>query len=262
MSLLGSYNVLVKSPGRRLGGTTQSCDRSNYDKTGAMRNRFQVFAKFNATPSGYEPPYSWVLAQIGGGLASFTRLSASGSLTTADMAGGINLEAALAASSSLTTANLELVVALVASLTASGSITTANLVGTVELAASLAASGLLTTANTGAIVEMAAALAASISTSANLTGLAHMSADITSVTELSPQSLAAAVLSSIVEGTTSVQTALAVLTAYAAGKTTINDLGGGNAEVVFRNLADTLDRIAADVTGSERTAVVIDTSDL
>lgn len=261
MGLLGNYNVLSKSPGRQLGGTTQSGDRSNFSKTGAMRNRFQVFARFNATPSGYEPPYSWVLAQIGGGLASFTRLTASGTLT-ADMAGGINLEAALAASGVITTANMDLVVALAASLTAGGSITTANLVGTVELAASLAASGAITTANLGLLAGLTAALSASISTSANLTGLAHMSASISSLTELSPASLAEAVLSAIVEGGTTVQDVLAVLVAYAAGKTTINNLGGGNAEVVFRNLADTIDRIAADVTGSERTDVVIDTSDL
>ena len=157
---------------------------------------------------------------------------------------------------------MDLVVALAASLTAGGSITTANLVGTVELAASLAASGAITTANLGLLAGLTAALSASISTSANLTGLAHMSASISSLTELSPASLAEAVLSAIVEGGTTVQDVLAVLVAYAAGKTTINNLGGGNAEVVFRNLADTIDRIAADVTGSERTDVVIDTSDL
>jgi hypothetical protein len=51
---------------------------------------------------------------------------------------------------------------------------------------------------------------------------------------------------------------LRLLAAVAAGKTTITDLGGGLAEVVFRDVNDVKPRITADMTGSERTAVVVD----
>lgn len=43
-----------------------------------------------------------------------------------------------------------------------------------------------------------------------------------------------------------------------AGKTTITDLGSQQATVTFRNLADTKDRVIADMEGSERTNITLD----
>lgn len=43
-----------------------------------------------------------------------------------------------------------------------------------------------------------------------------------------------------------------------AGLTVIEDLGGGQAIVKFRDLANTKDRVTAQVTGSERTSVTLD----
>jgi hypothetical protein len=53
---------------------------------------------------------------------------------------------------------------------------------------------------------------------------------------------------------------LRILVAVAVGKTTITDLGGGNANVKFRDLADSKDRVDADMTGSERTNITLDPS--
>ena len=53
---------------------------------------------------------------------------------------------------------------------------------------------------------------------------------------------------------------LRLLLAVQAGKTTITDLGGGNALVTFRDQADSKNRISADMAGSERTSVTIDPS--
>lgn len=61
-----------------------------------------------------------------------------------------------------------------------------------------------------------------------------------------------------VDGTYSMRDVLKILAAVAAGKTTINDLGGGNATVTFRDLSDTTDRVVADMTSSERTDVTLD----
>lgn len=97
-------------------------------------------------------------------------------------------------------------------------------------------------------------------TSSTLWALGNLAGDITPYTELSPENLAAAVMSSVVDGTYTVEDVLKILAAVAAGKTTINDLGGGAAEVVFRNLTDALDRVQADMTGSERAAVTLDMS--
>lgn len=52
--------------------------------------------------------------------------------------------------------------------------------------------------------------------------------------------------------------AMQILTAVAAGKSTITDLGGGDATVTFRDLQDTRDVVDADMTGSERTTVDLD----
>lgn len=97
-------------------------------------------------------------------------------------------------------------------------------------------------------------------TSSTLRAVGNLFGDITPYTDLSPQSLAAAVMSSVVDGTYTVEDVLKILAAVAAGKTTINDLGGGAAEVVFRNLTDALDRVQANMTGSERAAVTLDMS--
>lgn len=53
------------------------------------------------------------------------------------------------------------------------------------------------------------------------------------------------------------ETAVAAMAAIMLGKTTITDLGGGLATVAFRDLADILDRVVADMNGSERTTVTI-----
>lgn len=51
-----------------------------------------------------------------------------------------------------------------------------------------------------------------------------------------------------------------ILAAIATGKTDINNLGGGNATVAFRDINDTKDRVTANMTGSERTSVTLDAS--
>ncbi len=80
----------------------------------------------------------------------------------------------------------------------------------------------------------------------------------TPYTELSPQALASAVMSSVVEGTYTVEDVLKILVAVAAGKTSITDLGGGTATVQFRDLSDAVNRVAAGMVGSERATIALD----
>ena len=65
-------------------------------------------------------------------------------------------------------------------------------------------------------------------------------------------------MDTILEGTLTAGQVLKILLAVAAGKTDVSDLGNGNATVVFRDYADTKDRVTATMTGSERTAVTLD----
>lgn len=67
-----------------------------------------------------------------------------------------------------------------------------------------------------------------------------------------------ATLTSLVEPGITVEETLRILLAVAAGKTTIVDLGGGSASVVFRDTNDTKNRLSAGMTGSERTTVTLD----
>ena len=61
----------------------------------------------------------------------------------------------------------------------------------------------------------------------------------------------------VADGTYTVEDLIKIMAAIMAGKTIITDLGGGNATVTFRNLADTIDKVVADMNNSERTNLTI-----
>lgn len=63
-----------------------------------------------------------------------------------------------------------------------------------------------------------------------------------------------------IETGVTMQEALRVILAVLAGKSLITDLGGGDAQVIFRNPPDTKNRVTANLTGSERTSVTLDTT--
>ena len=68
------------------------------------------------------------------------------------------------------------------------------------------------------------------------------------------------VWNSLIESGFTAEEILKLLISVAIGKTSITDLGGALATVKFRNLADTKDRIVADMDESERTSIVVDVS--
>lgn len=197
--LLGNYSVLNKNPGRSFGGSTVADTRPNFGKSGPARGRFYgvgdlAFDEQNATPNGYTPPYSWVIAQVSGGMASYTIISGSGVVSAANLAGGLNGVAALAGTSSFT-AGLQLIVSATAALTGSGAVT-GPLVGVLNAAATLTGAG----AFTGSLQALASVVATLTGTGAltvtpRATG--DMEADITPFTELSPANMAAAVWNAV-----------------------------------------------------------------
>lgn len=134
----------------------------------------------------------------------------------------------------------------------------ASLLGTLQAAAALVGSGNLTAA-TEAIANMVVSLLGSSTTSATPFASGELSANI-SVTggTLTTANVADAVWGAISESGFTFEQVMRLLAAVAAGKTTIQDLGGGNAIVTFRDLGDTKDRIVADMTGSERIDVTKD----
>lgn len=200
MALLGNYNVFLKCPVTFVGGDGTSGIvglRSNWNVAGVSRNRFYGDTWVAGTadrfgvPSAYRAPYAWTLPPHSGGMGCNVGISGAGSLTST-LAAGKNLESAISCSGDVNSASLALVVSMIASISASGTITNAALVSYLNMAASLAASGDLTGSLT-ALGNMIAAMSATGSMSPTMNATANMEADITPFTELSPESLAAAV---------------------------------------------------------------------
>lgn len=79
------------------------------------------------------------------------------------------------------------------------------------------------------------------------------------VNELSQDDVTGAVLESPVEDGVTLRQALRVLLAVAAGKTTITPGIAGTATVVFRDVNDTTSRVTAEMGGSERAGVTLNT---
>ena len=67
MALIGNRSLLHKSPGTFLG---VPYDRSAFSKHGMRRNAFQALDAKAAIPAGSLPPVSWVMPKTAGGMAS------------------------------------------------------------------------------------------------------------------------------------------------------------------------------------------------
>jgi hypothetical protein len=266
-------------------------------------------ASFMSVPNGYTPGYAFTPAQKAGGLATYKYLDGTASTTSSLLASGINIDAGLSAAITISNADLSQIIDMVAALFASGSFTDADVsrlalisadlasTGTITAAdltfltqyaidAALSASGSFTTTDIGAIISMIAALSATgVFTNVGDFATAEMSADISSATPLSPESLAAALWNSVaadydtagtmgeklndagsasnpwtevIESGYTAEEILRILLAYAAGETTIVSTGTGTATVVFKSQDGTKSRIDADMTNSERTTITLD----
>jgi len=194
MGLIGNGSVLLKSPGRSLGGVAHATYRPGWGQAGANQNQFMAFSMLSGTPSGYRPPYSWGLAIKDGQLSSFTLIGGTAALSAA-AAGGRNAEAALSGTGTLTGVGA-LIVSAVAALTGTGSLS-ANAVAYLNAAAALSGSGDLT----GAVKALGEAVAAiqgtgSTTATARATGTLAASVLVAAGAELSPDAIASAVWSS------------------------------------------------------------------
>jgi C-terminal processing protease CtpA/Prc len=78
------------------------------------------------------------------------------------------------------------------------------------------------------------------------------------INKLSQDDVTGAVLDVEIEPGISLRSAMKLLLAINAGKTSITDVGGGNVEVVFRNILDTKDTLTATTNGGQRTSIDLD----
>lgn len=199
MALLGNYNVLNKSAGRFISGASLSDTRANFNKSGQNKNAFKgqsdsvVSSTVNkaARPNGYLPPYSWVLPDKAGGIASTSFINGAGAVSNGNLAGGRNAEATVSGSGGIASASMQLILSAVATLSGVGGLS-ASIVGKLDASATLAGQGDISGA-LGALASAVAAIQGSGSLAGTSQAKGNISASITPFTELSPATLASAV---------------------------------------------------------------------
>lgn len=196
--LIGNFNVFNKTAGRFISGSSLSDTRVNFNCNAQNRNAFRGqgsvagVTNTQARPSGYLPPSSWVLPQIAGGISSRSLILGSSDISNGNLAGGLNAESTLNGAGVISSASMQLILSAVATLSGMGGLS-ADIAGKLEASADLAGAGDVIGA-LGALASAVAALQGSGTlASSDLRATAAISADITPFTELSPESLAAAV---------------------------------------------------------------------
>lgn len=285
MGLIGNYSVLAKDPGRSIGGGAIGLgnNRADFNKTSMSRGVFNAtdWDPMSGLPDGYRPPYTWVIPQTTGGLASRNVINGAG-VVTASGAMGLNAAATLAGTGDITGTGA-LIVSAMATLTGSGDITTANLLALLNATATLTGSGSLTL-TMDAIGHAVAALTGTGTAALTSYAVGHMEAEITPFAELSPQALATAVWAAVaadnndvgsmgeklndagsgsnpwtevIEGSYTAAELLRIIAAALAGELS----GAATTTITILGVDGATDRIVATVTADgDRTAVTLDGS--
>lgn len=293
MGLIGNYTVLNKSYARFINGTSTTGayaanTKSNWtDSNTSFAKNINTFPKKSSIPYGYNVGEALIISRSSGGIASVNQMHGYGALTATAIQARMS-QADLTGTGNISSAQISSLIKLIASLSGTGDLTASLgiLTGMISTATGVGdISG-----NLSAIVKMSALLSGSGSVTADLKGTGSLSAsiiigasgylsqdDINRLTEGVWNALAASFNTSgtmgeklngagsagnpwteLIETGFTAKDILRVLSSIAVGKTSITDLGGGNATVVFRDINDTKDRVTANMTGSERTSVTTD----
>lgn len=286
--LICNYSYINQICGHNHSGITNPCQfirphtmRGYYGKAQTDDNIEQI--KRDSFPTGTNIPNSIIMGDSGALLSATNQLEGVGSQVSG-LSMGINILSSLTGSGTISAANLSLITQLAATLSGSGTITVASLVGITSLASSISSTGSLT-AGLNVVAFMNSVLAGTSSVTAALRGTLSMEAHIyvnqseetvqqivdgvwnalaasynatgTMGEKMNDAGSASNPWTEVLEGAYTAGEMLKLLTAVAAGKSTIVDLGGGLATVTFRDINDTVDRVQADMTDSERTSVTL-----
>lgn len=281
--LLRCGRSVFDSPGRFNG---YSGDNGNI-VSGGLRNRFAggLDAVFGGHANGHLAPSSFCLPQKAGSISSYTEVSLLITPAAAVLTPAMPMEGSASLTLTAATLQLDKIIAMIAS----GELTISPAAFLSAAVSMLGESvGAITgLASLGGIFDVSGSASMALSPAASLSARAFMTAEAGGPTPLSPEGLANAVWAKlaadandpgtmgeklndagsasnpwteIIEGSLSASDVLKLLLAIQAGRTSITDLGGGNASVKFKDLTGTVDRVTASVTGSERTAVTLNPS--
>jgi hypothetical protein len=284
MALKTNTTLLAQLPLRQIGGSPGTF-RSMWGRGDRMNQSVGqgIPSKLAGIPSGHLAPSSWVLPYKPGAMSSFTNLVVTVTPGSLNLAAGRNISGDSTVTITVNPADGQLIVS------ASGSTSiTFNLAG--DLAGALSASGnaditfTVNNATLGAIVDAVGAALVQFSNSANIRATGNLSGDITPFTELSPQSLSAAVWSAlasaynapgtmgeklndagsaanpwteVIDGTYTASDLLKLISASAAGELA----GSPGGPILIKSVNGTTVRITATVDANgNRTGVTYDVS--
>jgi hypothetical protein len=281
MALKTNTTLLAQLPLRQIGGSPGTF-RSMWRRGDRMNQSVGegIPSKLAGVPSGHLAPSSWVLPYKPGAMSSFTQCVVTVTPGTLNLAAGVNISGDSTVTITVNPADGQLIVSAVGSTSI-----TFNLAG--DLAGALSASGnaditfTVNNATLGAIVDAIGAALVQVSASANIRATGNLSGDITPFTELSPQSLSAAVwealasayntpgsmgellnsagaaadpLLGVVEGGLTLRDVLRILLAVNAGDAT----GLEGSTMVFKSQDGTVDRVEATYTSGSRNVTSVD----
>lgn len=197
MALKQNTTLLAQLPLRQIGGSPGTF-RSMWSRGDRMNQSVGegIPSELAGIPYGHLAPSSWVLPYQAGAMSSFTQCVVTVTPGTLNLAAGRNLSGSTTVTVTVDPAAGQLIVS------ASGSTSiTFNLSGQIAGALSAVGSTAITVtvnnATLGAIVDAVGATLVQITTSATPRATGNMVGNITPFTELSPQSLAAAVWNAI-----------------------------------------------------------------
>ena len=248
--LLGNYQVLNRSPGRFLGGSSLAANPPNWYGSGAARNfglqwNTTTADKLYGMPNGTEAPYSYLMPLRSGQLASTTLITGNGNVATGNLAMGLACDGALTGSGDITAAGLGLIVSMLADLAGTGTLT-ADLQAFLALAATLSGSGDLTGALTALGHFVAGLTGTGEITLATMNGKSSMEAEISVTGELlTTATVASAVWGAIADSGFTYEEVIRIIAAATAGVST-----GGPSSPVFKALDGTTTIISGSANSS------------
>lgn len=256
MALIGNGYRDTANPMNWLGGPSTFAQDAAHRRVDGNQKNWYIgqatviagisIANKSGRPEGTRHPHAWVMPPKAGGMAARRTITGSSDITSANLAAGINLGAGLTGSGDITNALLGLIVSMQANLTGSGTVSTADFVGVGNLTSALSGSGDVTAATMTGIGHMVAALTGTNTLTATIFATGSMSADIVSTGDiLTAETVASAVMASIVEAGYDLRDVLALLAARDLGACT-----GGPTAPAFKGLDGTTTRVTGTVDSS------------
>jgi hypothetical protein len=283
MALKTNTTLLAQLPLRQIGGAPGTF-RSMWRRGDRMNQSVGqgIPSKLAGIPSGHLAPSSWVLPYKPGAMSSFTQCVVTVTPGTLNLAAGRNISGDSTVTITVNPADGQLIVSAVGNASITFDLA-ANLAGALSAAGSTSFSFTVNNATLGAIVDAVGAALVQVSASANIRATGNLSGDITPFTELSPQSLSAAVWEALasayntpgsmgellnsagaaadpllgaVEGGLTLRDVLRILLAVNAGDAT----GLEGSAMVFKSQDGTVDRVEATYSSGARTVTSVDPS--